>query len=312
MIKTGIYELVQVKQGFKFFKGLFGGEKKLSITLYDQILNEPNAEELAERILQLFADERGAYKRTYAKRFEEFDNEIINLLKQTFSQQEALLIQDVGVSDARTSVDFFVKLANIFKNLKFEASDYNPKVYIIEQNNIKLTLSHTGKLLEVVWPPFVFNFIKRDSYKHYPFNHIIRFIVYFFKIRKILNDYKLGVVKARELLLFAPNAINLAKQDQRFNLLQHDLMQPFNNCSHIIRAMNILNISYFSESEFNKILNNIYAGLVEQGLLIVGSNQEAGSIVHGGVYKKTNNNFEKIWQSGNGAAIDDLILQFKL
>ncbi len=309
MIKTGIYKLSQIREYSKF-KGLFGGEKKLSITLYEQILDKPNVDELAERILLLFADERGAYKRTYTKRFEEFDAVVLDLLKQYFNSELSLLIQDVGVSDGRTSVDFFTKISKVFPNLKFIASDYNPKVYILERKNFKITISHTGKILEIVWPPFVFNIIKRDSYRHYPLNHIIRFIVEKFMVPPLLRAYKLGKVKAKELLLFSPAVLNLAKQDRRFNLSQHDLLSSFKDQSCVIRAMNVLNPSYFKKEEFNHVLKNIYSGLLEGGILITGSNQEAGSLVHGGIYRKMNNCFEKLWQSGDGSPVEHQILQF--
>ncbi|MGD0466146.1 MAG: hypothetical protein ABSA84_05570 [Gammaproteobacteria bacterium] len=307
MIKTGITNVKNISLGATIFRKEL---KNISITLYDQILDEINADALAERILLVFTDERGAYKRTYAKRFEEFDIKVLNFLRKHFSVKSSLLIQDVGVSDGRTSVDFFAKISNIFPNLNFKASDYNPKVYILERGKLKVTLSHTGKVLEIVWPPFVFNTIKRDSYRHYPLNHIIRFIVEKFMVAPLLKAYRLEQIKAKELLLFAPTALNLARQDQRFQLSKHDVLLPFQDHSNVIRAMNVLNPSYFTGEEFNYVLKHIHSGLIEDGLLITGSNQEAGSLVHGGIYRKTTNRFEKLWQSGDGSSIEHQILQF--
>ena len=79
MFKTGITHIRDIhSKGLTPFRKTF---KNVSITLYDQILNEPDAEVLAERILLLFADERGAYKRTYARRFKQFDGVVLNFLK---------------------------------------------------------------------------------------------------------------------------------------------------------------------------------------------------------------------------------------
>jgi hypothetical protein len=310
MIKRGIHNILQLEKPDNF-KGLFGGEKKLSITLYDQIINHSQADELAERILLHFADERGAYKRTYAKRFEDFDHEVLNLLNQHLKSQENLVIQDVAVSDGRTAGDFFAKLIQYFPNVTYCASDYNPKVYVLEKERTKVTLSHMGKILEIVWPPFVFNTIKRDSYRHYPLNYFVRLFVQSMIVRPLLQAYQAGEVKARELFLFAPKIMVLAQNDKRFHLLQYDLLTPFSNQSHIIRAMNVLNLSYFSEKQFTDVLSHIYLGLYENGLLITGSNQEAGSIVHGGVYQKTQSGFEIIWQSGMGPPIEKKLLEFK-
>jgi hypothetical protein len=310
MIKKGIYEILQLGNPHNF-KDFFGGEKRLSITLYDQIINHPHADELAERILLLFADERGAYKRTYAKRFEAFDHEVLKLLDQRLESQKNIFIQDVAVSDGRTASDFFEKLIHYYPNISYHASDYNPKVLVIEKRDTKVTLSHTGKILEIVWPPFVFNTIKRDSYRHYPLNCFVRLFVERMVVRPLLQAYHGGKLKAHELFLFAPKAMALAQNDKRFCLLQHDLLTPFSNQSHIIRAMNVLNLSYFSEKQFTKVLSHIYNGLYKNGLLITGSNQEAGSLVAGGMYQKTSAGFKKIWQSGDGSPIEKKLLEFK-
>ena len=78
MIKTGITKLNQLSNDKTFLRKEL---KNVSITLYDQTLNLVDADNLAERILLLFSDERGAYKRTYQKRFEAFDCAIIKMLQ---------------------------------------------------------------------------------------------------------------------------------------------------------------------------------------------------------------------------------------
>lgn len=72
MIKTGICslkDLVSRKDRMLFRKEL----KNVSISLYEAACAQKNAETLTQKILLLFSDAPGAYKRTYAKRFEEFD-----------------------------------------------------------------------------------------------------------------------------------------------------------------------------------------------------------------------------------------------
>ncbi len=305
MITNGIHHRSQITKDLKL-KDFFGVDKRISITLYDQILDLPNAEDLAERILLLFSDERGAYKRTYRKRFEEFDKVVLTLIEKNL--KGPLLFQDVGISDGRTAADFFEKGAQLFQKIIYTASDYNPKVYVIEKRTVKTTLSQTGKVLEIVWPPFVFNLSRPDRY--YPLNTVIRWFIQFFKVNPLIAAYKAGKVKAKELLLFCPAALNLAKKDPRFILEQHDLLKPFKEQSHIIRAMNVLNTTYFSKPEFEKVITYIHDGLLANGLFITGSNQDAGSLVHGGVYQKTTQGFEKLWQSGEGSPIDEMIMDF--
>lgn len=309
MFKTGIYHLDQIKKGYRL-TDFFGQDKKLSITLYNAIQQELNAEELTERILFSFSDERGAYKRTYANRFEEFDQMVLSYLENTFKNEDPLLIHDVGVSDGRTSLDFFKKISSAFSKIKFVASDYNPKVYVLEKGRCKITISDTGKILEILFPPFVFNMLKPDARRYYPLNSLILLIVQRFFAVPLMKDYKAGKLQAKELMLFTPKLLKTAEKNLDLVLEQHNLLEPFKGKYHIVRAMNVLNLSYFSNLEFTKILSHIYSGLYENGFFITGSNEGVGTIVHGGIYKKTVKGFETIWNSGDGSHIEKLILGF--
>lgn len=306
MIKTGVYKLSHLLTKDKTF--LFKKLKNVSITLYDQILNEPAADTLAERILLMFSDERGAYKRTYQKRFEEFDSDVMNVLDKLSPPQT---FYDVAVSDGRTALDFFEKMILAFPNIQYFASDYNPSVFVIEKGNLKITLSHTGKILEILFPPFVFNKIKRDSFRYYPLNHLIRFFIEKTVVNPLVKQYAQGSIQAKELLLFAPRVLQKAQKDNRFQLRQHDLLQPFKQPVDIIRAMNVLNPLYFSQREFNQVIGNLYEGLKDAGILITGSNQEAGTRVNGGIYQKDGKGFKKLFESGDGSPLKSLILNFK-
>jgi len=306
VIKLGIYNLEQIKKNTNF-KGLFGGDKKISITLYDKILDEPDADRLAERILIYFSDDRGAYKRTYSKRFEEFDSIALDCLKGAFNNNAPLVFQDVAVSDGRTALDLFEQMSVIYPDLSYIASDYSSKVYVLDKGNVSVTISTKGQVLEIIWPPFVFNAMKKDSCLYYPLNCLIQYLAQQFIVPSILKEYDEGALQSKELVLFSHQVLKCSQDDNRFILSQHDLLQSFKEPAHAIRAMNVLNPSYFSDSEFIKILNNIHASLCKGGLFITGSNQDADTTVHGGIYEKTINGFKKIKQCGDGSPIDTLL-----
>ena len=103
MLKFGITNLDQMRNR-KFKTFLKRKRGNISITLYDKIHTFSDADTIAERILLLFSDERGAYKRTYQKRFGEFDAQVIHELSK-FSPPQTF--HDVGISDGRTALDFF-------------------------------------------------------------------------------------------------------------------------------------------------------------------------------------------------------------
>ena len=126
-----------------------------------------------------------------------------------------------------------------------------------------------------------------------------------------MKKYHQNLVKAKEMYLFAPKVMQKANIDKNFQLGQHDLLQPFKEKVDIIRAMNVLNLSYFSKDEFSQTICNLYKGLTENGFLITGSNQEAGTIVNGGIYQKEKNGFLKVFNSGEGSPIESLLVNFR-
>lgn len=310
MINTGIHTLQQLNNRSSL-KGPFGQDKRISITLYDQILQHPLADELIERTLLLFTDERGAYKRTYANRFEDFDLIVLEKMQKLLDINNEIVVQDLGISDGRTAVDFFHKITHAYQNVNYYASDYNPKIYVIEKGATKVTLSHNLNVIEIVWPPFVFNVARPDRYWRAPLNRIIQFFVEETVVAQMLTDFKAKLIKPREIFLFGKAALSLSGDDNRFTLLAQSILEPFTRQSHVIRTMNILNPTYFTQKEFAKIVSNIFDGLYDNGLLILGSNQNPGSIVHGGIYQKIGNKYKKIWQSGNGSCIDELLLTYQ-
>lgn len=301
MIKTGIYKLDQLRGGGKTLirKEL----KNVSITLYGEASRALDSDEIAERILLLFSDDRGAYKRTYQNRFEDHDRKIMEIVKSLYPPTETLFLHDAGVSDGRTALDFFETISTAFPDISYTASDYAPYIDIIKGKWASIAISPTGKLLEILFPPFVFNTVKRDSFRHYPLNHLIRFCVEKLFINSMIHEYRSGHLQADKLCLFAPQILRKAAKDTRLKLERHNLLHPFENTYHIIRVMNVLNSSYFSEAEFDRVFNNLYHGLKDNGLLIIGSNQEAGTIVHGNIYQKCHSRFQELHQSGDGTSI---------
>jgi hypothetical protein len=59
--------------------------------------------------------------------------------------------------------------------------------------------------------------------------------------------------------------------------------------------MNILNNSYFSGDQFQKILRNFHSCLDDDGLLIVGSNLDPDTPIAGAIYRKTMSTFTPLW-----------------
>jgi hypothetical protein len=294
-------------------KSLLGRNRVISVVLYDQLLDLPNAEDLAERTLDCFSDEHGVYKRTYARRFEEFDARLLALMNEHFSPQEPFFLADVAVSDGRTACDLFEKLSPCFPHLAYYASDFSPRILVLRQGHLTVTISQNHRIVETVWPPFVFSAMNRESPYAYPVNHLIRFIVNRFLAEPLVEQFRAGKVKASELHLLSVRTQQLLRRDSRFHFGEQSILEPLAapEAPHVVRAMNVLNPSYFDTAELSRILGNFHQALRPQGWLVCGSNEDAGSTVHGGVYRKTATGFEKVWHSGKGMEMEANILSWR-
>ncbi|QDV62930.1 hypothetical protein [Crateriforma conspicua] len=308
MWKTGIYRIDDLRGDAT--TRLRGEPMNISVTLYPAVCESPGLEPWAERILDRFSDQCGAFKRTYAGRFDDFDRRVTSRLKESWDGR-SLRIHDVGVSDARTSVDWFQTLVKSFPSVEYMASDFQPTVWVLVESRCTVTVTEAGELLEIVYPPFVFNCIKRDSYRHYPINHLVRSWVQRYVAEPLAEKYRRHQIAGRAIQLFAPEAVRLDHTDARFQLSQHDMTGPMPQNVDCVRAMNVLNPSYFSDDQFDVILANFYDGLSDKGFLVTGSNGDAGSPVDGGVYRKTDTGFSLVESFGGGSPIADRIERFR-
>jgi hypothetical protein len=173
MLKFGVTTVKQLFEGKKLT--FLRRKKTISITLYDQLPDTPYADKLAEGILVQFLDDRRAFKRTYSARFNDFDQRALETIASIAPSKRDLVVHDTGVSDARTSVNFFERIERKFPRLLYYASDYDPELFVVEKGGVKIVLTRNHKVLEMYRPPFVFNMLRRESMIAYPVNHLMRF-----------------------------------------------------------------------------------------------------------------------------------------
>ncbi len=288
MIKTGLYRIEDLTDLRKRYT-VIGGYRRVSIALLDQLRGHPDADAWAEHILYLFADGRGAFKRTYQRRFEEFDAFCLEHIARLCDRTRPLAVHDAAVSDGRTACDFFARLAAFNPQLSYAASDYQPTLRIISKGAVSAVLDCRDLPLELVYPPFVFNLIQPERYLTYPINYLFSRYATRVVLPRLLASYRAGTIPGREMTTFSPRATALAAGDQRFTLRAHDLLEPspLGRLMDIVRVMNALNPLYFSSVQLAQVARHLFQGLSEGGVLIVGSNEDAGSAVHGGIYQRT-------------------------
>ncbi len=300
MLRTGIYQIEQLLHSSP--TDCYGLARPISIALYDKIHQEDSAEELGERILFQFSNGRATFKRTHSRRFEEFDEQVSQILCGSFAASDPFRVHDLGISDGRTACDFYEKLSPLFQQLEYWASDYESEVNVFESNNKSLALSVDGQPLEMVVPPFVFNLVQSPSWKRYPLHRLCQ---WYYKKTALPRLQQLAQVQPeqnRRVQLFSQRSLKLAAAHPNFHLLTYNVLQPFRVCHELqaVRAMNVLNPNYFQPAERHLALVNIHASLKDGGVLISGSNYDASSLVNGGVYRKQGTGFELHTKFGSG------------
>lgn len=312
MFKFGIHKKEQLTP--KHLDGFLNSRKFIALDLYTSLDDYPpsDRDRIQERMLCKFSNQNGTFRYTHARRFEQFDSLALNSIRSAFPPGQPIRVHDVGASDGRTSCDFYEALTTIYAGqLSFLASDYAPFYYVVRRKNDgrRIILDERDNVLQIVTPPFVFNVVHPENRYLYPVNRVVRHFVNSSYVRSLLRAYKGGdpnIERTRFDLLCSECRSNCASKDN-FRFISYDIFSPSTEHFDVIRAMNVLNLVYFSETNLKKAISNIIACLNEGGVLVTGSNLEAGSMVNGGIYKRSGRRLEKLATSGSGSQVDNLI-----
>ncbi|MBN8520999.1 MAG: hypothetical protein J0L77_03770 [Alphaproteobacteria bacterium] len=309
MLKTGIYTPDQTPS--------FSGRPRafIALDLYDQFSGNPELEMLfQEQAIGRVAVANGSFKKTHLNRFDEFDEICRGIIIRHVPVQNSVSVHDMAVSDGRTSVPFFEFLSGHYgQSLSFLASDYSPgfkAVYDPADSNKRLILDHQNRLIQIVAPPFVFQVVCPESGLFYPVNRLYRHYIQKKWAQNLYQSYlrSPSLFQTKDILILCRACQNLT-HDSRFSFDTYDVLSGIRGTQQIIRAMNILNISYFAPDQMAQAVSHICGALAPGGLLITGSNGDGGTDVRGGVYKKTESGMIKIHDFSGGSPAESLILQ---
>jgi chemotaxis methyl-accepting protein methylase len=100
--------------------------------------------------------------------------------------------------------------------------------------------------------------------------------------------------------------------DLRLTFTSWNILDPWPGTpANLVRAMNILNPSYFTFDQQVQAFQNLFNAMQEGGLLAAGSNEGANSVVDGTLYRRKGANLVVLETSGKGcrcaAAADRLL-----
>ena len=314
MFKFGVYSIDDLRAGKD--KTWYGSTKKVSVSLLNDLDPHEWRSPIYDRIMFELIDDRGTYKRTYQRRFDTFDKIAIKLLIDRFGHSDgSLRIHDAAVSNAQTAADFYLKLSDQFAQLVYFASDYDPFVTLINQGRLSVALSSSNDVLEIKWPPFVFSPLKPERRLFFPLNHLLRWFLERMYVGRLIGAYERGELSGssvQRVTLFAPSAMSLQETRSNFRLLRHDLLSPspIDEQLQCIRAMNVLNPTYFDDRQLETAVKYIWSALEDDGIFVVGSNQDQDTQVKGAIYAKTAVGFEPIWISSDMPYIHRILTHF--
>lgn len=311
MFKTGIYKKEQL--GPELLRGFWNPRRYIALDLYESCRGkDKDIRALQEHIIGRVAMANGSFKKTHARRFDEFDALALKHITEIFPADKPLRVHDMAVSDGRTSLNFFEDLYGRYKNrLSFTASDYMIKFTSVRRTGEekRIIVDDNDNLIQIITPPFVFNAVRPESVLMYPVNAVIRFFARHCFANKILKRYKDApeAFSRDNFLLICHECRELKEKNPAFQFIQHDIFMVPPGQYKVVRAMNILNPSYFGDGDVEKILRRIDESLEEGGLFVTGSNMDQNSLVDGGIYRKQAGRLELLVTSGGGSPVHHLI-----
>jgi hypothetical protein len=317
LFKLGIVSREQLTADH--LEGLLNSHKFIALDLYNGLdgLPEDEVDKIQERALSWFRVQNGVLKNSRAHRFDSFDHLSFSVIAEKCSSHREVRVHDIGASDGRASCVLYHLLNQRFaERLHFMATDSTPYLSVLKRarGRSRLIVDDQQNVLQVIMPPFVLIVIRRPTSKRQYYLNPMIHLAMFFYARPVLKDYKSGSpnVQQTRLELLCPQCRSLIRQRRNFRFSTYDVLSGPTEHFDVIRAMNLLNRSYFSEVQLTKALENIFESLTESGLFITGSNDGQETAVNGGIYKKAGNRLERIETSGAGSQLNALISNLRV
>jgi hypothetical protein len=319
MLQRGICSLADLEREIGSFSNVrYHLRRPCFIGIYQEVLSRVSGsvDPLLEAILAPFAIHNGAFKRTGKARFSGFDERVIPLLHSIPPVEGRYVVHDMAVSDGRTACDFFAVLSSTFgERIDFYATDLCLKVFVLQLAGARtrVVVDERDKVLQIILPPLVLSAkLSRRQRLFYPANRLLWLLLSRTTAKKMIKLASRGDASMRreEILLICPEAKNALRQYPNFHIETQDAMAIATRRYSAVRAMNLFNLTYFSQPVIERALRRAHESLEEGGAFITGSNEDPGSTVDGGVYRKENGRFSEVYRSGSGSPIDSLIRNY--
>jgi len=228
-------------------------------------------------------------KETRARRFDDLD-EVLDLLPQ-----KLVAVHDVGCSSGVTSLDLMRALNLKNKSYSLTASDRFTELFVYG-GSIKYLFDSDRSLRQIY-----LGRVLCDSHLSKIF-FLSRFL---FKLLETFSQLNSKLKTSKKISLFDRDVQKFIDSGQleakSYNIFERDI-----NRYGFIRCMNLLNRSYFSDTQIKVGIINLFESLDYKGYLQIGRTDDHG-VNRASVYMKKQRGFSLILQFNGGAEIGNII-----
>lgn len=249
----------------------------------DRIKNQQTYEIAFSRI----TTSNNTLKTTRSGRFKELDVWFSKFVKGGYQ------IHDVAVSNGITTWELFTLLSSQEKKINVYYSDKFGSCTVIKKKLQTLVYDADGKLMQAsLGCIYADNKVSRWFF-------LSKFIFRFFPdhIKKLTGGKESKISLFHKILI---------ENSEVFKEICYDIFTTQTEIKFdAVRAMNILNRAYFTDSELKVAIKNIISSVKDEGLILIGRTNNY--INHGGIYRKRSGKLLLIENFNNGSEVHSII-----
>lgn len=213
--------------------------------------------------------------------------------------EKSPVILDIGASDGSTSLRLMDLIDDAFN--KYYVTDYNISCDYFSTAGYTYFFNQESECFLVASNKFVF----------YPSDKWL----FDFLFKKQIN--RIASTDRKELLLINRNLQNKSQKDERIEIMQHNIFEPWaREKADIIIVANLLNRYYFKDEEIVKALERCYEAMSDGAILAIIRNlptEEGGEVEKANIYRKnvSSQSFESIHEINGGIEFSELLLSLR-
>jgi hypothetical protein len=271
-------------------------------------VNEQAQVELERTFFSLIRTKNGTFKKTYDQRLDDVNC----MLNELLPRDRELSIMDVAVSSGITTLDWMDSLERAGVQHRMTASDLSINGFLVSFGRRCLALvdKSGNPLFYEVYGHGIPNTLRRNL-MYLPFVLGIRLVLsigFCRTVREAIRGERCSKwgISVRRTMLVSPRV----SRRPNLELVEDDLLHD-SPCArfHVVRAANILNLSYFPESKLKRMIINLRARLLTSGFLVICRTDEDGAN-HATVFRLgESGTFGVLARINGGSEVEQLVLQ---